>query len=136
MQVRNLIWQLSLCLPVKNVQNTLFRFNMLSLLTKYMSYLYKCMLFKTNMCLWDRTYFKLSCYISGKVFKRKVLSWLNSFLSLLLNRSDIKRLNYIVKVVLVYIPWCGSTYQWNLPKRMTHEYIWVRSKVDGGPSLH
>ena len=132
MQVRNLIWQLSLCLPVKNFQNTLFRFNMLSLLTKYMSYLYKCMLFKTNMCLWDRTYFKLSCYISGKGF-------IVSFRSLLPNRSDVKRLNNIVKVVLVYISWCGSTYQWNLPAYDPWIYMiskYVLTKVNSGPILH
>jgi len=50
-----------------------------------------------------------------------------SFHSLLSNQTDIKRLNNIVKVVLVYIHWRGSTDQWNLPTRIPHEYIWARS---------
>ena len=84
------------------------------------------MLLQKSMCLWDRTYFKMSCYISGKVFKCKqrwILLSLKSYLPLLSNQSYIKRLNNIAKVVLVYIPWCGSTDQWNLPKRVPHEYI-------------
>ena len=56
----------------------------------------------------------MSYYISGKVFKCKqrwILLSLKSCLSILSNQSDIKRFNNIVKVVLVYIPCCGSTEQ-------------------------
>ena len=89
------------------------------------------MLFKKHMCLWDRTYFKMSCYISGKVFKcthRWIWLSLKSFLSLLSNQSDIKRLNNTVKVVLVYIPWCGSTDHRHLPKLMSQENNYMISK--------
>ena len=89
----------------------------------------KCCL--KSMYLWDRTYFKMRCYISGKVFKcthRWIWLSLKSFLSLLSNQSDIKRLNNIVKVVLVYIPWCGSTDHRHLPKLMSQENNYMISK--------
>jgi len=68
------------------------------------------------------------CYISGKVFRCKqrwIWLSLKSFLSLLPNQSDINRVNNTVKVVLVYIPWCGSTDQYHLPKIINHEYTYM-----------
>jgi len=83
----------------------------------------------------------MSCYISGKVFnckQRWIWLSLKSFLSLLSNQSDIKRLNNIVKVVLVYISWCGSTDQWNLPKLCPmniYDFALCVFKVGGDPVL-
>ena len=51
------------------------------------------------MCLKDMTYFKLNCYILGKVFKSKqhwILLSLKSQTPLIPKQSDIKWLNNII----------------------------------------
>ena len=90
-----LLGQLSLWLPVKNVPKNMFRLKTLSIFTKCMSYLYVI----KKLCLKDMTYFKLNCYILGKVFKSKqhwILLSLKSQTPLIPKQSDIKRLNNII----------------------------------------
>ena len=53
------------------------------------------------MCLWDRTYYKMSCNISGKEFNVSNAGF----------DCHSLRLNDIVKEVLAFITYCGSTDQ-------------------------